>query len=134
MKGSLVTAECSVPVKLTLPVSVNFTPVLGLQLEDVARELSSSSVQWSSNTAKIDISATNRLQKIKSTLCSFLRMEEIEPESSGPMNGTFAGQSPDGAQIRLLVKVKQSSVKVDVKCTNPLLGKALASDLKRLIL
>lgn len=132
MKGSLITSECSVPVKVTVPVSVHFSPVLGLKLEDVAQEFSSS--QWSSNTAKIDIRTTGRVEKIKTILGTFLFMEEVEPGSSGPLHGTFAGKSSSGAQIRLLVKVKQSGVKVDVKCNNPALGKALSSDLKRLIL
>jgi AP-3 complex subunit delta-1 len=132
LKGSLVTPECSVPVKIALPVSTNFSPVKGLCLEDVAQQLSST--QWSSNSAKIEVSASSQPEKLKPVLCKFLNMEEVEPDSSGPLNGTFAGQSSDGAQIRVLVKVKQNSVKVDVKCTNPLLGKTISSDLRRLIL
>eukprot|EP00980_Cylindrotheca_fusiformis_P011912 scaffold2830_cov131-Cylindrotheca_fusiformis.AAC.33 len=132
IKGMLMTSECSVSVKLSLPVSTKFSAVKGLSLEDVAEQLSSG--QWSSNSSKIDLTGTKDIQSIKQTLCKFLSMEEVEPESSGPLNGTFAGQSSDGAQIRVLVKVKQGSVKVDVKCTNPALGKSLASDLKRLVL
>jgi AP-3 complex subunit delta-1 len=132
LKGSLVTPECTVPLKFSLPVSTNFNPVKGLRLEDVAQQLSSA--QWSSNTAKIELTGAAKLEIIKPILCKFLSMEEVEPQSSGPLSGTFAGQSSDGAQIRVLVKVKQSSVKIDVKCTNPVLGKALCSDLKRLVL
>ena len=134
MKGTLVTADCSVSVKLSLPASMQLTPVEGLALEDVARQLSSS--EWSSNSAKLEsrTGLTTTPDKVKELLCSFLRAAEVEPGSSGPANGTFAAQSAQGSQVRVLVKVKTDTVKVDVKCTNPQLGKALVSDLKRLVL
>jgi hypothetical protein len=132
MKGTLVTPECSVSVKLSLPVSMYVSPTEGLALEDVAQQLSSG--QWSSHSTKLDIAATSSPDKLKPLVASFLRMAEVEPGVSGPINGTFAGQSTSGAHIRVLVKAKKDSMKVDVKCTNPNLGKALISDLKRLVL
>lgn len=132
IKGSLLTSECSVPVKLSLHVSASLSPVKGLRLEDVAQQLLSG--QWSSNSAKIDLTGASEIESIKQVLCKSLSMEEVEPESSGPFNGTFAGQTSEGAQVRVLVKVKPTSVKVDVKCTNPALGKALSSDMKKLVL
>jgi hypothetical protein len=132
IKGSLVTSECSVSVKLSLPVSMHLMPQEGLALEDVAHQLASPG--WSSHSAKIEISSGISPEKVKPLLSSFLRAAEVEPGSSGPVNGTFAAQSPQGSQIRVLVKVKPDAVKVDVKCTNPQLGKALVADLKRLFL
>jgi len=132
IKGNLVSGNCLVPVKITLPVSTNFSPTLGLQLEDVASELSSA--QWSSNTVKIVLSASTAPEQVIPTLRSFLSLGEVEPESSGPLNRTFAGKSYDGTPVRMLVKVKSGAAKVDVKCTNAILGKAFASDIKRLIL
>ena len=134
MKGTLVTAGCSVSVKFTLPASMHLSPIEGLALEDVARQLSSS--EWSSHSAKLEsrIGLTATPDKVKALLCNFLRAAEVEPGSSGPANGTFAAQSAHGAQVRVLVKVKTDTLKVDVKCTNPQLGKALVSDMKRLVL
>jgi hypothetical protein len=132
MKGTLVTDECSVPVKLSLPVAMHFSPVEGLALEDVAQQLAST--QWSSHSTKLEITSAIGHEKLKPLLCGFLRMAEVEPDTSGPTAGTFAGQSTSGAQVRILVKVKKNSLKVDVKCTNPHLGKILISDLKRLVL
>jgi hypothetical protein len=132
MKGTLVTDECSVPVKLSLPVAMHFSPVEGLALEDVAQQLAST--QWSSHSTKLEITSAIGHEKLKPLLCGFLRMAEVEPYTSGPTAGTFAGQSTSGAQVRVLVKVKKDNLKVDVKCTNPHLGKTLISDLKRLVL
>ena len=132
IKGSLVTSECSVAVKLPLPASMHLIPQEGLALEDVAQQLASPG--WSSHSAKIEISSDISPEKVKPLLSSFLRAAEVEPGSSGPVNGTFAAHSPQGSQIRVLVKVKPDAVKVDVKSTNPQLGKALVSDLKRLVL
>jgi hypothetical protein len=132
MKGTLVTAECNVPVKLCLPVSMLISPVEGLALEDVAQQLASS--QWSSQSTKLEITSAIGREKLKPLVCSFLRMAEVEPGTSGPANGTFAGQSTSGAQIRVLVKIKKDTLKVDVKSTSPHLGKSIISDLKRLVL
>ena len=131
MKGTLMTGECSVSVKLSLPASMNLSPIEGLSLEDVFNQLASG--QWSSNTAKVGVTSV-RQEALKPMLCSFLRMAEVEAASSGPNAGTFAGQSTSGAQVRVLVKLKKASLKVDVKCTNPHLGKAIVSDLNKLVL
>ena len=132
MKGTLITSECSIPVKISLPASVYLSPVEGLALEDVAQQLAST--QWSSHSVKLEIDFTTGHEKLKPFLLEFLRLAEVEPDTSGPAVGTFAGQSMSGAQVRVLVKVKKGSLKADVKCTNPHLGKALISDLKRLVL
>ena len=59
-------------------------------------------------------------------------MVEIEP--ANPLFGTLAGVSSTGVQIRALVKVRTDDVKVDIKCGNVALGKALSSELKKLML
>ena len=132
LKGMLITSECSVPVKLSLPASLHLSPKLGLVLEDIAKELSTS--EWSSHTAKLDILSGIAADQVKPLLSSFLRAGEVEPGSSGPWNGTFAAESSFGTQVRVLVKVKKDSVKIDVKSKSQQLGKALASDLKKLVL
>jgi hypothetical protein len=132
MKGSLDTAECSVPVKLTLPVAVHLSPTDGLTMEQVASELSSP--EWAVHSAKIPLMAGIAADKVKTIIGSFLHLAEVEP--SDPMYGTFAGQSSStGAHVRVLVKVKADVAKVDVKTRgNVNLGKAMVSELKKLVL
>ena len=71
-------------------------------------------------------------EKIKQKLCSFLNMVEIEP--ADPSFGTLAGMSSTGVQIRALVKVRTEDVKIDIKSGNVALGKAISSELKKLII
>ncbi|KAG7362250.1 adaptin N terminal region-domain containing protein [Nitzschia inconspicua] len=132
MKGTLDTSECSVPVKLILPVSVHLSPHDGLTLQQVASELSSP--EWAVHSAKIPLAAGIPSDKIKSIVGTFLQLAEVEP--SDPSYGTFAGQSSStGTLVRVLIKVKPDVVKVDVKCRgNVNLGKALVSELKKLVL
>jgi hypothetical protein len=70
----------------------------------------------------------------KVMLASFLKAAEVQSNDSNPLIGTLAAQSTMGAQMRCLIKIKGSTVKVDLKCTDDALGKALISDLKRVIL
>lgn len=131
MKGTLITSECSVPVKLILPASMYISPTTGLTMERVASELASS--QWASHSAKIALSSGVPPEKVKSIIANFLHMAEIEP--SDPMHGTFAGRSSStGTLVRVLIKVKSDSVKVDVKSGTVNFGKALVSELKKLVL
>ena len=129
MKGSLVTPECKVPIKMTLPATHFLNPLLGLSQEVVLSELSSS--QWSSHSvrfASIDTPA-----KVKPLLCSFLHAVEVEGSTS-PYMGTLAAQSLAGYKVFVLVKIKDSTAKIDLKCSNEALGTALASDIKKLIM
>jgi AP-3 complex subunit delta-1 len=131
MKGSLDMSGCSVPVKLTLPVSVHLSPNEGLTMEQVASELCSP--EWAAHSAKIPLAARIPIEKVKAIIGNFLHLAEVEP--ADPMYGTFAGQSSStGTPVRVLVKVKPDIVKVDVKSGNVLLGKALVSELKKLVL
>ncbi|KAL3922964.1 MAG: hypothetical protein SGILL_001922 [Bacillariaceae sp.] len=131
MKGTLDTSECSVPVKLTLPVSVHLSPNEGLTLEQVASELSSP--EWAVHSAKIPLVAGVPMEKIKPIIGNFLHLAEVEP--ADPMYGTFAGQSSStGTPVRVLVKIKPGVVKVDIKTGTVPLGKAMASELKKLVL
>jgi AP-3 complex subunit delta-1 len=131
IKGSLFSGRSSVPIKLFLPASAQFSPREGLSLEDVMNEFNA--VGWSSSSAKVEFSVTSK-ESIIPILCSFMRAAEVEPETNDGSTATLAAQSQQGAQIRLLVKVKEKSVKIDVKCSNASLGKAVASDIKKLVL
>jgi AP-3 complex subunit delta-1 len=130
LKGTLSTSEnCSIPIKITLPASLHLTPTMGLTLESVMAELSSQ--QFASTTAKVELSKLDA-SKVKPLLASFFCAAEVD--NSGPLVGTLAAQSHQGAKVRVLVKVKDSSVKIDIKSTNAALCKALAADVKKLVL
>ncbi|KAL3909482.1 MAG: hypothetical protein SGILL_008071, partial [Bacillariaceae sp.] len=131
IKGSLDTSECSVPVKLALPVAVHLSPNESLTMDQVASELSSP--EWAVHSAKIPLVAGVPVEKVKAIIGNFLHLAEVEP--ADPMYGTFAGQSSStGTPVRVLVKVKPGVVKVDIKSGNVNLGKAMASELKKLVL
>jgi len=131
MKGQLATRDSSVTIKLTLPVSVHISPSgEGLTMDHVASELASS--QWATQSTKIAHTSSTAPEKIKQKVCTFLHMTEIEP--TDPSHGTLAGTSAAGVPVRVLIKVKKDSVKLDIKCGTADLGKALASELKKLII
>eukprot|EP00537_Pseudo-nitzschia_pungens_P000108 CAMPEP_0172372412 /NCGR_PEP_ID=MMETSP1060-20121228/47512_1 /TAXON_ID=37318 /ORGANISM="Pseudo-nitzschia pungens, Strain cf. cingulata" /LENGTH=1317 /DNA_ID=CAMNT_0013098403 /DNA_START=188 /DNA_END=4141 /DNA_ORIENTATION=+ len=131
MKGKLATLDSNVTVKLTLPVSLHISPAgEGLTMDSVASELAS--LQWATRSTKIAHNSSMAPERIKLKVCTFLRMTEVEP--SDPSYGTLAGTSSTGIPIRVLIKVKPDNVKLDIKSGSDDLGKALASELKRLII
>jgi hypothetical protein len=129
IKGALTVAGSSVPLKLSLPASSFLSPET-VSLEQIAQELANAS-GWSSSSVKIESSSSS--DTVKSVLASFLRAHQVE-DGSSPATATFAAYTSSGARCRAMVKIKDGSVKVDLKCSSPSLGKALASDLKRLVL
>ena len=132
VKGSLQTSEGSVNVKIVLPASFHLRPEENLTLDQIAQELASPG--WSSHSSKIDIAGSIEVADVKPMLCSFLRATEVNETTGNSSSGTFACRSKSGARVRILVKLKERSVKVDVKATNSALGKAIASDIKRILL
>jgi AP-3 complex subunit delta-1 len=132
LKGMLVTMDCSVPIKLTLPISSHLVPANAqlMTTEVIASELSNEG--WSGHSAKIPITSYSP-EKIKSSIGAFLHLLEVEP--SDQMHGTFAGQTfARGIAVRVLVKVKKDAVKIDVKAMDSDVTKALVSELKKLVL
>ena len=128
VKGFLVTGQGRVPVKASLPATLHLSPSAGLTLENVMEELSSS--QFFSRTVKLQLE-TLEASKAKPLLVGFFRAAEVD--SSGPLLGTLASQSRDGNKVRVLVKVQGTTAKVDIKCSNEEFLKALATDLKKLV-
>lgn len=131
-RGRLVSAGCQVPFKLSLPATVFLHPVPNLSMDSVARELASG--EWSSFSARISVPLTVTSMDVKLSLCQFLKAEEIECGYGSPDGvASFAAMSRrSGAQVRAFVKIKEGGVRVDVRCTSPTLGRAIASDMKRL--
>jgi len=134
LKGNLLCSDYQVPVKFSLPASVHLEPVSGLTLEQVAQELSMGG--WSSHSCKIDVVSGLQPSSIKQMLCGFFHAEEVDDGSGNDqLVATLAAKSSvSGSSIRIMVKIKERSVKLDLRCTNPDLGKALASDVKHVIL
>jgi AP-3 complex subunit delta-1 len=129
-KGSLVLPEqCTVPFRMSVPVTHFLSPRVGLSQDDVMNELSFT--QWASHSVKLtDIQSP---AKAKAVLSSFLHAVEVEGASS-PLMGTVASQSQAGSKVFCLIKIKDSTAKIDVKCNNPTLCKSIASDVKKLVL
>ena len=129
LKGSLVTGTSRVPIKVSIPASLSLTPTAGLTLDGIMEELSSQN--FGSQTVKLDLVSIAG-PKVKPTIASFFRASLVDDK--GPLMGTLASDGPAGAKVRILVKVKESTVKVDIKCNVDPLLKALSDDLKKLML
>jgi AP-3 complex subunit delta-1 len=134
LKGSLSISGAAVGVKISMPVSMQLSPMEGLTLEHVYNELSSPAL--SAHSVRIDAMHGAPSEAIKPLLCNYLRCAEVEAGGAGGSNvaGTLAAQSLSGAKLFILFKVKENAVKIDLKCSNPKLGKDVASDLKKLLL
>mmetsp|Transcript_7661 Transcript_7661/g.11604 ORF Transcript_7661/g.11604 Transcript_7661/m.11604 type:complete len:421 (+) Transcript_7661:1-1263(+) len=132
LKGALcVAGDSSVPFKMTLPSTLWLSPVGGLTLDDILTQLASSS--WASHSVTLPLEGGIAPKKVKPLLCSFFQAAEVT--GGDDLTGTFAATcTQNGAQVRILVKVSTSSAKVDVKCTDKDLGKALISSLKKVVL
>jgi len=118
---------CTVPVKIILPASLHCTPMPGLTLDGVMQELSSQ--QFVSTNSKVELSNTVDSIKVKALLTSFFRAAPVED------SWILAAKSLKGAKVRVLLKMKgTSAVKIDIKCTDAALCKALGSDVKKLVL
>ena len=132
IKASLKTTTSSVSVKIHLPVALLLSPENNISLEQLAEELSTS--DWSSTTAKVDLGAINNPEEVKDALGAFLRAELVSGSALSVESGTYAARSAMGAPVRFLVKVMGNKAKIDIKSTSGTLSKALASDLKRIVL
>jgi len=122
----------SVPVKLLLPASMHLTPQEGMQLEQVAQELAS--VPFASASAKVEMPAGIGMEDAKQAIGGFLRAGIVADDGSNPKAATLAALSTSGAQVRVLVKLKDSgTAKIDFRSTNPNLANSLASDIKKVV-
>lgn len=132
IKGTLKTTSGSASVKIQLPACLLLNPESNVSLDQIAQELSSS--DWSSSTAKVDAGSIEDPAEVKEALAAFLRAGLVSGSALSASTGTYAARSLTGAPVRFLVKVKEGSAKIDIKSTSSSLNKAIASDLKRLVL
>jgi AP-3 complex subunit delta len=132
VKGSLQTRGGSVSIKLVLPACFHLHPEENVSLDRIASELASG--DWSSHSTKVNVPGGMMASDIKDILGGFFRSAEVSESAASPSTFTFASRSTSGVKVRFLVKVKDVFLKVDVKATNDALAKAIASDIKRLVL
>jgi AP-3 complex subunit delta-1 len=135
IKGHATAAGCSrVTIKLTLPCAMLLKPVKSAMTPDqVMSELAQG--DWSSHSCKLELSALSSPQDVIGLVSALMKATVIgNNDPTALFLASYAAASD--TQVRALVKTKSSSVKVDVKCSNgnALLGKALVSDLKKLVL
>ncbi len=130
IKGHFQTQNEKVPVKIVLPSFLHCGPEPGITLEGIATELASSG--WTSSTCRIPHSGALAPSLLRAALVDTLRAFVVD--GNDPLTCTLACRSSSGARVRILVKFKESSVKLDIKATNGALGESLATDLKRLAL
>ncbi len=92
---------------------------------------------WGSSSASVGLHSTARQdpEYIKNALSAFLQAALVAGSNAGePTVAMYAARSTQGLPVRFLVKVKDQTAKIDVKSTNAVLAKALAADIKRLVL
>jgi AP-3 complex subunit delta-1 len=129
VKGRLSTAsDFMISFACSLPATIHLNPATQLTMDGVADELAS--VTWSSHTMKLPYTVVPGVG-IQTLLTQFLNAGVVADAGSPYV---LAATSVSGARVRVLVKERPGSIKIDIKCTNAGLGKALASDLKRLVL
>ena len=124
----------SVPMKLIIPASMHLSPQDGLSLDSVANELASE--PFVSSSAKVAISSRKGIdiEAVKKAIGGFLNAGNVAESSPNPMAATLAATSSTGAKVRILLKLKSTSLlKVDFRCTNQSLADSLASDMKKVI-
>jgi hypothetical protein len=127
LKGVLSTSGgCRVPIRMILPASLHLVPSPGLSLETVMQELSGQ--PFSSSSAKIELENVDA-DKARSLLTSFFSASPV-----GDSMEMLAAQSNQGSKVRILLKIRDQAVKVDIKSTSETLSKSLAADVKRLVL
>jgi AP-3 complex subunit delta len=131
VKGSLTIANETAQIKLNLPAVLLLNPLSNMSLEVVAQEMGVPG--WASSTAKVHLGPINSPKDAKNAIACFLRSDLVVGSAGNETTATYASQSSVGVPVRVLVKVKETYVKVDIKSTSSSLCKALASDLKRLV-
>jgi len=132
LKGTLSASGSPVNVKFSIPASIHLVPWNGLTLDDVSNELSSGNMN--SKSIKLSFPLTMPSHSVKSILMGHLSAAEVDGAGTvaSVTTCTLAAQSRGGTKLLTLLKVKDGVVKIDLKCSNELFLKELASELKKL--
>jgi len=136
VRGIILASGWSLPFKVVMPSTPYLNPMAGLTQDWVLDELSSGRQYWVSYSVRLIIEAKTNIKKVKGRITSFLKADEVTGSGGDDLSGTVAAEAFPriGVKVLALIKVKKGIAKVDLKCTDAKLGKALVSDLKKLIL
>jgi len=132
VRGMLNISGSSVPVKVVLPITFSLYPLNGLTHDDIPEMLNSNS--WSSQSVRIANTTGSQPSQVAASFQNFLKAGNVSNDGNDESNHIFASQSTTGIRILFLFKIGGSEVKIDIKATDKRVGKAIASDLKRVIL
>jgi hypothetical protein len=64
----------------------------------------------------------------------FFHAAQVTGSASTPATETLAARSTKGAKVRILVKIKENFVKLDIKSTDDALARHLCADVKHCVL
>lgn len=141
IKGCIVVSKgnaVKIPFKVVLPCCLLFVKLPVPPSQDrIMEELSTG--KWSSHSIKLHASTNQTTEDTIRLLGSFCKAQVIGDGISSHIKNaavTFATATKKGNQVRALIKMTDKHIKIDVKCSNgnDLVGRALTSDLKRLLL
>lgn len=132
VRGMLNISGSSIPVKIMLPVAFSLCPLNGLTHDDIPELLNSNS--WFSHSVRISNLVVLDRSQVASSFQKFLKAGNVSNDADDESNHIFASQSTTGIRILFLLKIGTSDIKVDVKATDKAMGKAIASDLKKVLL
>lgn len=132
IRGILTASGWLVPFKVTLPSIITLRPFDELSEKNISNVLSNE--KWFSFSTKFQIISCRDNIYIKSILKSFLHGNEVIAGGASNNNWILASKSISAAKMLVFFNVRKKSIKCNVKCTNKHLCKALASDLKRVVI
>ena len=135
IRGYVTLFGSTAPLKLLLPsFHLILRPMTEISQESVSNMLGSG--QWSSSSAKLDISGSLPHGKMRNILKSFLQAHDLEfGQDSHDLNRIFASQITNRAKVLVLIKsTNNTTIKADIKSTDKELAKAISSSIKRLLM
>jgi len=132
IRGILTASGWFVPFKMTLPSIMTLRPFDELSENNISNVLSYEN--WFSFSTSFQIMSGRDNIYIKSNLKSFLHGNEVVTDIKSNNNWILASKSISGTRVLVFFKLRKKSIKVNVKCTNKHLCKALASDFKRIVI
>jgi AP-3 complex subunit delta-1 len=132
VRGSLKCSLGSLRMKLLLPAALHLVAEQGISFDQLTQELLSS--QWSTHSTKLPLSNRTNPIRIMKVITHFFHAAQVTGSASTPATETLAARSTKGAKVRILVKIKENFVKLDIKSTDDALARHLCADVKHCVL
>lgn len=128
IKGSLGISGQSSKLRISLPYSINMSP-LDLHNDQVADLLGNG--EWTNESCKVDIPVAIDGEELIIALQHFLSASTVTG-SRDESSFMLASKANSGNKAIFLIKKNKRTVKLDLKATDKTLAKALSSDLKKI--